>query len=262
MKLFFIACIGIALLYFLVVGVLFFLQEKIIFPGEALPDDFNFRPLENVSEKKISVDGATLSALHYQNAEPRGLIFFLHGNAGNLDSWVPDIDFYKQERYDLFMIDYRGYGKSSGRIRSQQQLEHDVLAAWESIAPGYQDLPIVTYGRSIGTYFAANLARAVDTDLLVLVSPYSSIKDLAKSAFPWAPLWALRYPLDTTAIIDQVQSPVLIVHGSNDALIPVSHAHHLHEKVPSAELVVVEGAAHNDIHDFEHYNLTIARALP
>jgi uncharacterized protein len=62
--------------------------------------------------------------------------------------------------YDLFIIDYRGYGKSTGRIESEVQLHADVRAAWEAIAPRYRGKPIVIYGRSLGTGLAASLATA------------------------------------------------------------------------------------------------------
>jgi hypothetical protein len=64
-----------------------------------------------------------------------GVVFYLHGNAGNLDSWFVNADFWRQANVDLFMLDYRGYGKSSGRITSQAQLEADVRAAWAAVAP-------------------------------------------------------------------------------------------------------------------------------
>ena len=66
--------------------------------------------------------GATLHALHFMQEQPRGLVFFLHGNAGNLQTWTTGIDFYRRVNYDLFILDYRGYGKSTGHIESEQQL--------------------------------------------------------------------------------------------------------------------------------------------
>ena len=272
-----IAISSIALLYMLVVIAVFFLQEKLIFPGDRLPTGFTFRKLPGLEEKSVAVESGSLSALHFRNEAPRGLIFFLHGNAGNLDSWVPDTDFYERERYDMFMIDYRGYGKSTGRIQSQKQLEADVLAAWKSVAPEYhaKELPIVIYGRSLGTYLATNLASKVDADLLALVSPYTSITDMAKRTFPWIPTQGfLKYPLATRDIISQIEIPVILLHGTEDSLIPPAHAHALHDiallrthptrYTPNefTQLKLIEHAGHADIHEFAQYEDALAAALP
>lgn len=276
LKFFYIVISSIATIYLLAVTAIFFLQEKMIFPGDKLPDDFIFRKLPGLQERTVAVDGGELSALHFKNDEPRGLIFFLHGNAGNLDSWVPDVDFYAREQYDMFMIDYRGYGKSTGRIQSQSQLENDVLAAWQSVAPEYhtKNLPIVIYGRSLGTYLATNLARGVNADLLALVSPYTSITDLAKKTFPWIPTGLLKYPLATRKIIDEIKIPIIILHGTEDALIDPSHALTLHElaqardiaapvnKSDFSTLALIEQAGHADIHDYTQYQRALAEALP
>lgn len=187
------------------------MQEKIIFPATRLSKDHDFIDVPYLSEKSIAVNGAVLNALHYEQPEARGLIFFLHGNAGNLDTWVPDVDFYRQENYDLFMLDYRGYGKSSGKIENQPQLEADVRSAWDYVADKYtsRDLPVVIYGRSLGTYLATRLALEVDYDLLVLVSPYTSMKAMVKLKFPLFPGQLVRYPLATDEIISQIESPIL-----------------------------------------------------
>ncbi|NNL57494.1 MAG: alpha/beta fold hydrolase, partial [Pseudomonadales bacterium] len=221
------AIVAVLLVIILLLGLLVRYQERVIFPGTKLPADYRFIEEPGLQETTIAVDGAHLSALHYRQPDARGLIFFLHGNAGNLATWVPDVDFYREEKYDLFMLDYRGYGKSTGNIESQAQLEQDVLTAWQSVAPDYQarDLPLVIYGRSIGTYFAARLALQAKPDQLVLVSPYTSLLAMARKRFPGVPTSLVRYPLDTDKIIPQLNCPVLLLLGGNDALIPVDHAH-------------------------------------
>lgn len=251
-------------IYGLVLIAIVLWQEKLLFPGTKLDDSHQFINLPGLKETFIDVNGGTISALHFQQPDAKGLLFFLHGNVGNLSIWVPDVDYYKQEKYDLFMIDYRGYGKSTGRIKSQSQIENDVLAAWQSIAPQYQknNLPIVIYGRSIGTYFATKLAITVKNHLLVLVSPYHSMKSLLKQRFPLLPSFILRYPLLTDNIIEQVSVPVLLLHGSEDKLIPLSHAETLSKIATDSQLVVVKNAAHNDIHNFKTYNEAISNALP
>ena len=114
-------------------------------------------------------------------------MFFLHGNRGNLQTWTTGLDFYRRVNYDLFIFDYRGYGRSTGQNVDERQLDADVRAAWDAIAPRYRDKPIVIYGRSLGTGLAVRLAREVTPRLLVLVSPYASLVEEGLAALPVRP---------------------------------------------------------------------------
>jgi pimeloyl-ACP methyl ester carboxylesterase len=202
----------------------------------------------------IPVQGASLHALHFKQPNPRGVVFFLHGNVGNVSTWTTGVDFYRRVNYDLFIVDYRGYGKSTGRIESEAQLYADTRTAYDAMAPLYRDKPIVIYGRSLGTALAAALARDVHPQLLVLVSPFTSLSATAAQAYPWAPGWILKYPLRTDTIIGDVKSPILLIHGSDDKLIPLAHSERLKALARSpVELLVVPGAGHNDIHKFPVY---------
>ncbi|MEO8135235.1 MAG: alpha/beta fold hydrolase, partial [Betaproteobacteria bacterium] len=235
-------------------GLLYFNQERLIFPASTLAGDFRFSFSQPFEEVRIPVPGAELHALHFRQPKPRGLVFFLHGNAGDLSTWTTGIDFYRRVNYDLFIIDYRGYGKSTGGIQSEAQLRADVRVAWDTVAPQYAGLPIVLYGRSLGTGLATYLARDVDPALLILVTPYTSLAAIARRAYPFVPEWVLKYPLRTDRVIGDVKSPVLLVHGTRDALIPLAESERLRPLAhPPAELLVIEGAGHNDIHQFRAY---------
>jgi alpha-beta hydrolase superfamily lysophospholipase len=235
-------------------GLLYAAQERLILPATTLPADYRFQFDQPFTEVWIPVEGATLHALHFKQANPRGVVFFLHGNAGHLVTWTTGVDFYRRVNYDLFIVDYRGYGKSTGHIESEAQLHADARAAYDAMAPLYRDKPIVIYGRSLGTALAASLARDVDPRLLILVSPFSSLGAAAAQQYPWAPGWILKYPLRTDTIIGDVKSPILLVHGSDDKLIPLAHSERLKAlaRAPT-ELLVVPGAGHNDIHKFPVY---------
>lgn len=252
-----------ALAWVAMLAALYFGQERLIFPATKLPADHAFRfDAQRFAEVRIPVPGAMLHALHFTQPQPRGLVFFLHGNAGNLETWTTGVDFYRRVNYDLFILDYRGYGKSTGAIDSEEQLHADVRAAWEAIAPRYRDLPIVVYGRSLGTGLAARLARDVDPALLVLVTPYASLAVAAKRAFPIAPEFVLKYPLRTDRLIGDVKSPVLLLHGNRDTLIPLADSERLLALArPPAQLLVVDGAGHNDIHTFPAYLDPLAEHL-
>jgi pimeloyl-ACP methyl ester carboxylesterase len=205
------------------------------------------------------VPGARLNALHLRLPQPDGVVFFLHGNAGNLQSWFINPEFYRQLNLDLFMIDYRGYGKSSGRIESEAQLMTDVRAAWDVVAPKYAGKQRIVYGRSLGSGLAAQLAADVQPELTVLVSPYASMLALADEHYPWVPSVVLRYPLRTDLALAGIRGPLLFAHGEHDTLIPVRHSQRLKSIAPRAELLVVPGAGHGDIQLFDAYLDTLRR---
>lgn len=247
--------------YGVLVALLWWGQERLLFAPEPLPADHRFDLGPDVHERTIDVPGARLNALHLKRPAPRGVVFFLHGNAGNLLNWFVDLDFYRQANFDLFMIDFRGYGKSTGRIESEAQLHADVRAAWDAVAPSYAGSKRVLLGRSLGSALAARLAVTVQPDLTVLVSPYSSMRALAADHYPWVPAAALRYPLATDADVAQLRTPVLLLHGDQDALIAASHSETLHRVNGAAHLHLVKGAGHNDLEAFGDYHSVLRDAL-
>ncbi len=253
--------VGIGLgVYGLVLAVLYVKQESFLFRPEPLAPETRFAFSMPHQEVWIDVPGARLHALHLTHTGARGLVFYLHGNAGNVQAWTTGADFYRDMGFDLFMLDYRGFGKSTGNIESEQQLHDDVRAAWALMAPAYAGKPIIVLGRSLGSGLAAKLAIDEKPVLTVLVTPYQSIRALAKNALPFVPSQLVRYPLDTESRIDQIKTPLLLLHGDADALIPVAHALALKERAPAAELVVIPGAQHNDIHTFEQYRSALIQA--
>ena len=255
------AALLLALSYAALLALLWWQQERLIFLPSKLPAEHRFDVGADVHEAWVDVPGARLHALHLRNREPRGVVFFLHGNAGNLDSWFVNADFYRRLNLDLFMLDYRGYGKSSGRIDSQAQLEADVRAAWAGIAPRYAGKPRVLIGRSLGSALAAGLAAELQPELTVLISPYESMAALAAEHYPWVPAALLRYPLRTDEALARVKSPVLLLHGADDEIIDAAHSERLLRVAPHAERVLIEGAGHNDLQQFPAYLEALAARL-
>ena len=256
--------LGLSLLsYSFVLWGLYHYQETLIFPALPLSQHYKFNFKEPFEELSIPVEGGKLNALHFKQPDPKGLVFFLHGNGGNLKNWATGADFYQRTNYDMFIFDYRGYGKSSGRIQSQGQLHADVQLAWDFIVPKYAGKPIVIFGRSLGTGLAVELARKENPELLVLVSPFTSMVALAQAQFPLAPSWALRYPFRTDKLISDVRSRTVLIHGSEDNLIPMFHSEKLFSLLQApSKLLIVEGAGHNNIHKFASYLNSLAAELP
>jgi hypothetical protein len=189
------------------------------------------------------------------------VVFFLHGNGGHLGTWFVNPALYRRLNLDLFMIDYRGYGKSTGRIRSEAELHDDVRRAWAHVAPAYAGRRTVFFGRSLGTGLAAALAAEVQPDALVMVAPYESLAALAREHYPWVPGTLLRYPLRTDETLPRVRGEITLIHGERDTLIPVAHAERLAATVPRARLVRIAEAGHGDLQAFEAYQAALAQAL-
>jgi uncharacterized protein len=257
---------GALALYAALLAYLWLRQESLMFYPVPLPAGYRLAQDADVHERTVAVPGAELSVLHLQRPEAKGVVFFLHGNAGNLAGWFSNADFYRQANFDLVMPDYRGFGKSTGRIADPRQLREDVRAVWDAVAPQYRGRRVVLYGRSLGTALAADLAEQLTRegrapDLTVLVSPYSSMRELTAEFYPWVPAALLRYPLDTASHLKGIGGRVLLVHGEKDALIGVHHANRLRQVLPSAQLLLVPGGGHNDIHEFPAYREELRRAL-
>lgn len=243
-------------------------QEGLLFKPVPLPPAHRFVLPPDVHERFIDVPGARLHALQLRQPGARGVVFLLHGNAGNLERWFVNLDFYRALGLDLFMPDYRGFGKSSGRIEDEAQLHADVRAAWAAVAPEYAGRRVVFVGRSLGSGLAAALAAELPTaqrpDALVLVSPYASMVRIAAEQYPYVPSPLLRYPLRTDAVLprlDGARPVVTLLHGDADTLIPLAHAQSLVAARPATRLQVIEGAGQGDLQRFPAYVDALRAAL-
>lgn len=259
------AVVWLAVVYAGLLAVVWWAQERLIFLPQRLPAEHRYPLPPDVHERWVDVPGARLNALHLQQPGARGLVFYLHGNAGNLQSWFVDLDGYRRAGLDLYMLDYRGYGKSSGRIGSEAQLHADVAAAWAQVAPLYAGRQRIVLGRSLGSGLAAVLATQVQPDVTVLVSPYVSMADLALEQHPWIPdalmPHLLRYPLRSDQALPRVRGRIWLVHGRRDTLIPPDHTHRLQALVPHAQVLWLPEAGHNDLQRFEGYWQGLVRAF-
>jgi pimeloyl-ACP methyl ester carboxylesterase len=267
-------------LYAAVLLLLWLAQERLIFLPQKLAAEHRFDLGADVHEVWVerpadaagagSAPAVRLHALHMRLPAPEGFVFYLHGNAGNLQGWFVNTDFWRRMNYDLFMLDYRGYGKSGGAVQSQAQLLADVRAAWDQVAPAYAGKRRVIFGRSLGSALAATLAADLEAsggaaDLTVLVSPYESMAALAAEIYPWVPAALLRYPLRTDEAVARLKGPLLLVHGERDELIGLAHSERLLGRAQRADsgraggaraaasLLRVPEAGHNDLQMFPVY---------
>ncbi|MFY0650438.1 MAG: alpha/beta hydrolase [Cyclobacteriaceae bacterium] len=255
--------VGIAGCYLFFCGLIYFLQEKIIFFPQKLPSDHKFLFDQEFEEINIKTpDNVNLHGILFRADQSRGLIFYLHGNAGSLDSWGMVAGDYLDMGYNLFMLDYRGYGKSEGNISSEKQFMSDVQLAYDYLKTRYKENEIVVLGYSLGTAPASMLAANNTPRLLILQAPYYSFVDMKEKHYPILPTNLLKYRFDTSSFLDQVSAPVAIFHGTNDEVIYYGSSLKLERHLkPGDELITLQNQGHNDMSGDPIYLENIQRLL-
>ncbi len=249
-------------LYLVVCAVLYMGQEQFIFFPEVLPPHFRYSFRGPFEEVTWQVDGATIHALHFKAEQPKGVILYLHGNAGSLRSWGSVAEELIAHGYDVLIPDYRGYGKSTGTITSEQVLHHDAALAYTYLQQHYAEHQIVVYGRSIGTGLGVYLASSHHPKMLILETPYYNLQELATAQFPFIPSFLLKYPLRTDAWIAEVTCPIYLFHGTQDEVIPYSASQRLVPLIRTQhQVVTIEGGGHNNLGAFRQYHEQLATIL-
>ncbi len=252
----------VAVGYTLLCTLLYVAQERLIFFPERDPPGTRYAFGVPADELFLSVDGAQLHALLFRATEPHGVILYLHGNAGSLRNWGMVAPALVARGYDVLMVDYRGYGQSTGRITGEAQIHADMAAVYAWLSARYPEEQIVLYGRSLGSGPAARLAAERRPRLLILESPYYSLEAIARRQFAFIPPLLLKYPLRTHQWIGQVRCPVVIVHGTTDAVVPFTDGERLATAVTAPlQFVSIAGGGHNDLDRFPAYQAAIDRAL-
>jgi hypothetical protein len=257
---------GYLLLVILIIALFFtiayWFQEKLIFFPEKLSPDFQFSFREPFVERNFIINSqVTINTLHFNAQNPKGIILYFHGNAGNLQGWGGVADDFIIHHYDVLIIDYRGYGKSTGKI-SEKSLFSDAQSIYNELKIEYTENNILIYGRSIGAGIAAWLASQNNPGMLILESPLYSLPDLAHQYYPWFPGKLIRFKFRNDLYIERVKCRVFIIHGADDEIIPVHASYKLAEKLtPGDELTIVPGGHHNDLALFPEYHAFLAGIL-
>ncbi|MGV3771569.1 MAG: alpha/beta hydrolase [Verrucomicrobiales bacterium] len=246
---------AVVYLIFLLGG--YMLQEKLIFFPEKLPKDYTFNLQSGAREIFLpTAAGNEINGLFYQQKGSNMVALYFHGNAGSLRGWQQVASDFTSRGLDLLIIDYHGYGKSTGKF-SEPGFYQDALAAYEFLlSQSYRPDQIIVYGRSLGSGVAFDLASKKPIKGLVLESPFSSLLQLGKEKYRFLlpGLWA-RYHFDNLAKAKDLTIPVLLLHGDMDEIIPASHSEKLLRALPGTKkLVVIPGGGHNDLGSFSQYD--------
>jgi uncharacterized protein len=235
-----------AILYALLCVALFFGQERLIFHPGKLPEDFVFRAGEEV---ELGVDeGISLNGLWLKEPDPKGVILYLHGNRGSNRRCLRQAQTMAGNGYDIFMPDYRGFGKSGGTIETEAQLQSDVQKAYDFLKKSYPEERIVLVGYSLGSGLAAYLAANNHPRQLVLLAPYLSMVDMKDRVAPFLPDFLLKYHLTNDVYLGKADLPITIFHGEADDVIPVESSRKLKALKPAGiRLVTMRGVGHRGV---------------
>jgi uncharacterized protein len=232
------------------------IQKKIIFQPTKLSSDFKFRSEFNFEEVFLSTsDGNKINGLFFPDSSNKVILYF-HGNAGSLDSWQFVYNSFRSLGYNFFIIDYRGYGKSSGKI-TEEGLYIDAQTAYNYLLNrGFKDNQIVVYGRSIGTGMAVNLACKNKINSLILETPFTNLRKLASEKYPYLlPSLYLKFEFNNELKLKQIKSPLLIIHGKNDNVVPFKDGEKLfNDYQGKKEFLSIENGQHNNLSTFPEFS--------
>jgi uncharacterized protein len=239
------------LVYAGLVLLMMFFEHSLLFHPARYPDgDWQPPGLTYEDAWFTAADGTKLHGWFVPHDQPRAVILFSHGNAGNLTHRLDVIRaLHDHLRTSVLIFDYRGYGRSEGSPDERGILADARAArAWLASRAGILQGEVVEMGESLGGAVAVDLAAADGARALVLENTFSSAPDVAAAHFPWLPARLLmRTRLDSAAKIANYHGPLLQVHGDNDQIVPFESGRRLFEAANEPKrFVVIPGGDHND----------------
>lgn len=233
----------------------YFLQEQLIFYPSKLAKDYSFNFNNDFQEKWLSFNGIEIHSLLFEVKGAPGVILYFHGNAGSMEGWGElGSEIADQTGWSTWMIDYPGYGKSTGAISSEEQLHELAAKMLTEVRTNFPQQKVVVYGRSLGTGLASKLASNHIVDGVVLETPYFNGTELAKVTFPFMPAFIVRYTFLSNQWVKNIKSPTLIVHGTEDEIVPYDHGLRIYNEISSnKELLSIKGGFHNNLPEYQEY---------
>ena len=238
--------------YAVVVAFVYFRQSSLIYypnmPGRnlvATPDrvGLNYRDVQFVTEDNIKLHGWFVP-----HDAAKGTLLFFHGNAGNISHRLESIDFFHRLELNVFIIDYRGYGQSEGKV-SEQGTYRDAVAAWDYLTQtrGINADQIIIFGRSLGGSIASWLASKHTPAALIVESGFSSVTSMAKRIYPFLPIsWLASFKYDTKNYVSNIACPILVAHSRSDDIVPFDEGRVIFDAAPAARQFLEMRGGHND----------------
>ena len=200
-------------------------------------------------EINIPFGGGAINGLKFSAAEPKGAILFFHGNFGDVSGWGAYGADFAALGYDFYIFDYPGYGKSDGKISSQDQLFASADAMSRYVLAQHPPRKLAMIGYSIGSGIAAQQATKWDAARLILLAPYFSFERLAHEKIPFVPKFLIRYKIPTVEFLQAARgTQITLIHGVADELIPVQHCRDLAGSLKAGDLFYeMPDAPHNGL---------------
>lgn len=243
----------ILMLYGLLGIAIYYLQDMILFHPEKMEKDHTYHFA--VPYREINVpynDQSNINIIQFTPAgKPRGVVLYFHGNRKNIAWYARYAPNFTSHGYEVWMMDYPGYGKSTGTL-TEQRLYSYAAQLYTMAASRFAKDSIILYGKSMGTGLAAYIASRKNCKELILETPYYSMTSLAAHYFPIYPVGRMiHYRIPSYEYLQRVIVPVTIFHGTADGVIPYSNAARLKPFLkPGDQFITIDGGSHNDLNAF------------
>ncbi|MEP3429039.1 MAG: alpha/beta fold hydrolase [Roseibium sp.] len=241
--------IVIAIAYGMAAGYMYLNQRSFVFVPSGILATPEEKGLDDVSVETVEMaDGTSISVWTAEATKPDApTVLYFHGNSKNMSSRWDRFQQIIDSGYGLYAPSYRGYAGSGGKP-SEAGFVSDALEHFDHLKSN--GIPVIVHGESLGTGVAtAVAAERPDARLLVLEAPYTALLDMASASYPWLPVSILmKDPMLTRERIKNIAMPVLILHGTEDRVIPVEHGKRVFEAANDPkELVIIDGIGHSDL---------------
>ncbi len=254
----------IVFLYAIVLGVLYAAQDNMIYMASHLPKDHEFKLRYPATELFLKHEnGNEINALSFKtNQSSKGVVLYFHGNSRNLQHWGRFVNKFLSRGYDVFMIDYQGYGKSDGEV-GQQAIYEDAMLAYNHVKEEYATDEIILYGRSLGSGPASYLSTIVDAKMLVLVTPFYSIPDVVKVQAPYVFIpFELNTVFPNYKHVPEAKMPVHIAHGTEDNIVPLESGLKLKPLLRANDsFTIIEGGSHRNLVRYDKFDALLDKLL-
>jgi fermentation-respiration switch protein FrsA (DUF1100 family) len=224
------------------------------------PTQFDAYPVSQLLNKNIRIyETDNLKWLWLPTEKPKHFLIYFHGNAGSAIDRVDKAEMWRRRGFDVMLVEYPGYGLHNGKP-SEQNFYQTGRMVLKEIQERFPNIPTSLYGESIGSGTTVQMATEFDVKGIILETPFTSLKDIVQSNYPFLPvrylLWDHYLNKDK---INDINADLFIIHGTDDTIIPYQNGRELYDVYNGRkEFYSLEGAAHNDVYFHSDINTIIS----